>query len=66
MTLKEEIEADVANRESYMVRWDQIRAQLKSLPGSDLPRMNFESILDDKDELLQRAAKLLASQQPVT
>lgn len=60
MSLKDEIEADLAGREGYMVRWDGIRAQLKSMPGSDLPRLNFETILDDKDELLRRAVSALA------
>lgn len=37
-------------------RWDQIRHQVETLPGSDLPRMNFESLIEDFIEALRKAA----------
>ena len=41
---------------SVMQRWDQIRGQVTSLPGSDLPRMNFEDLIENFTEILTEAA----------
>lgn len=35
-----------------MKQWDQIRDQVECLKGSDLPRMNFESIIEDHADLM--------------
>lgn len=42
-----------------MKRWDEIRHQVETYKGSDLPRMNFESLLEDFAELFVDAAEAL-------
>jgi hypothetical protein len=42
-----------------MKRWDEIRGQVQTYKGSDLPRMNFESLMEDHAELMILAAEAL-------
>lgn len=42
-----------------MKRWDQIRHQVETLKGSDLPRLNFEGMIEELAELLMEAAEAL-------
>lgn len=42
-----------------MKRWDQIRRQVETLKGSDLPRLNFEGLLEDFADLFLEAAEAL-------
>lgn len=42
-----------------MKRWDQIRRQVETLKGSDLPRVNFEGLIEELAELLIEAAEAL-------
>ena len=39
-----------------MKRWDQIRRQIETMPGADLPRMNFEDLIEDFSDKLNEAA----------
>lgn len=48
---------------STMSRWDEIRHQVETLKGSDLPRMNFEGLLEEFAELMIEAAEAI---QPTT
>lgn len=40
-----------------MKRWDEIRGQVISHPGSDLPRLNFESLMEDFSETILESIK---------
>ena len=42
-----------------MKRWDQIRHQVETLHGSDLPRMNFEGLIENFADLFMEAAEAL-------
>ena len=42
-----------------MKRWDEIRGQVERLKGSDLPRMNFEGMIEDHADLMIEAAEAL-------
>lgn len=42
-----------------MKRWDLIRHQVETLSGSDLPRMNFEGLIEDLADLMVEAAEAL-------
>lgn len=42
-----------------MCAWDMIRRQVETRKGSDLPRMNFESIMEDFADMLIEAADAL-------
>jgi hypothetical protein len=42
-----------------MKRWDQIRRQVETLKGSDLPRLNFEGLLEEFADLFSEAAEAL-------
>ena len=44
-----------------MKRWDEIRHQVESLKGSDLPRLNFESLIEELADLLVEAAEVIAA-----
>lgn len=39
-----------------MKHWDQIRAQCVAYKGSDLPRLNFEGLIEDHADLMVEAA----------
>ena len=40
-----------------MKLWDKIRHEVETKKGSDLPRLMFESFLEDIAELLQEASE---------
>jgi len=42
-----------------MKRWDEIRHQVESLKGSDLPRLNFESLIEEFADLFIEAAEAI-------
>ena len=42
-----------------MKRWGEIRHQVETRRGSDLPRMNFESLIEELADLLVEAAEAL-------
>lgn len=42
-----------------MDHWDEIRRQVETRKGSDLPRLNFESLMEGIAEKIQSAAELL-------
>lgn len=42
-----------------MKLWDKIRHEVETKPGSDLPRMMFEGLIEDLAELLQLGADAL-------
>jgi hypothetical protein len=48
-----------------MKLWDDIRHKVETLPGSDLPRLMFESIIEDLADLLVEAADVLDSATPI-
>lgn len=39
-----------------MTTWDEIRSQVETHKGSDLPRLNFESLICEYADLMRRAA----------
>lgn len=39
-----------------MTSWDRIRGMVETLKGSDLPRMNFEGLVGDFEELMDEGA----------
>jgi len=52
--------ADLVNpKGKAMDRWDQIRHQVETHEGSDLPRMNFEGLMDDLADKFIEAANAL-------
>lgn len=55
--LIERLEADLTPEvhEEYMLRWDAIRRRIIEGDRGDLPRLCFETILEDKDDLLREA-----------
>lgn len=42
-----------------MKRWDLIREQVETLKGSDLPRLNFEGLIEEFADLFVEAAEAL-------
>lgn len=42
-----------------MKRWDAIRHQVETSKGSDLPRMNFEGLIEELADLLVEAAEAM-------
>lgn len=49
--------ADLVNpRGRAMDRWDEIRRQVETHKGSDLPRLNYEGVLEDFSEQFTQAA----------
>lgn len=42
-----------------MKHWDQIRGQVERLKGSDLPRLNFEGLMETLSDKIREAAELL-------
>lgn len=46
-------------RGKTMDRWDEIRYQVETHKGSDLPRMNFEGMLEDFAGLMMEAAEAI-------
>lgn len=52
--------ADMVNHQGEtMKQWDQIRDQVQRLPGSDLPRLNFEGLMETLSDKIKEAAELL-------
>lgn len=39
--------------------WDRIRHQVETLKGSDLPRLNFESLIEELADLMVEAAETI-------
>jgi hypothetical protein len=42
-----------------MKKWDEIRHQVETLKGSDIPRMNFESLIEELADLMIEAAEAI-------
>jgi hypothetical protein len=51
---------DLYSNEGEAIKyWDQIRGKVETLKGSDLPRLMFESFIEDIADLLVEGAEAL-------
>ncbi|HEY6018804.1 MAG TPA: hypothetical protein VIY48_02625 [Candidatus Paceibacterota bacterium] len=56
---KEYIESLTDSKSETMSHWDQIRGQVETYKGSDLPRLNFESLIETIAENTETAIRAL-------
>jgi small-conductance mechanosensitive channel len=60
MNIVERLRSTAAAAEKWdgptLTNWDSIRRQVETMPGSDIPRMNFENLIEELTGPMREAA----------